>query len=360
MYLDYAASTPIIQPVKDKAIELMEYFGNPSSAHTEGLKAKNIIALTNDIIANSINCNMDELHYTSGATMSNNLAIQGYLWMHSGALFITSTIEHNDIILLGKSYFNTVFVDVNKDGFIDIKQLENILKINEGQNIICSIQMANSETGVVQDIENISRLVHEYGGVFHTDATQYIPYYPVDVNKLGIDMMSMSGQKIGCIKGTGLLYVKRNINLQSVIYGEQGLIGGTENTLGIGCLGEAFKHIDYDYTNAICRRDELINSLDGELIGSRFKRLPNNAYILFSGVKSERLQDILNANEIYVSGGSACSSLTDEPSHVVQAMGYSPDEAGSCIRFTLPRDITTTEIEYVAKVTNINYKLLKG
>ena len=360
MYLDNAASTPIIQPVKDKAIELLEFFGNPSSLHNEGQKAKNVINITNDIIANSINCNTDELHYTSGATMSNNLAIQGYLWMHLGALFITSTIEHNDIILLGKSYFNTVFIDVNKDGFINLKQLENILKINEGQNIICSIQMANSETGVVQDIESISRLVHDYGGVFHTDATQYIPYYPIDVNKLGIDMMSMSGQKIGCIKGTGLLYVKRNISLQSVIYGEQGLIGGTENTLGIGCLGEAFKHLDYNYANTICRRDELINLLDGELIGSHFNRLPNNAYILFKGVNSDSLQNILNANEIYVSGGSACSSLTDEPSHVVKAMGYTEEEANSCVRFTLPKDITTTEIEYVAKVTNINYKLLKG
>ena len=360
MYLDNAASTPIIQPVKDKAIELLEFFGNPSSLHNEGQKAKNVINITNDIIANSINCNTDELHYTSGATMSNNLAIQGYLWMHLGTLFITSTIEHNDIILLGKSYFNTVFIDVNKDGFINLKQLENVLKINEGQNIICSIQMANSETGVIQDIESISRLVHDYGGVFHTDATQYIPYYPIDVNKLGIDMMSMSGQKIGCIKGTGLLYVKRNISLQSVIYGEQGLIGGTENTLGIGCLGEAFKHLDYNYANTICRRDELINLLDGDLIGSHFNRLPNNAYILFKGVNSDSLQNILNANEIYVSGGSACSSLTDEPSHVVQAMGYSKDDSGSCIRFTLPRDITTTEIQYVAKVTNINYKLLKG
>ena len=360
MYLDYAASTPIIQPVKDKAAELLEYFGNPSSTHTEGQKAKNVITLTNDIIANAINCNTDELHYTSGATMSNNVAIQGYLLAHSGAVFITSLVEHNDIIMFGKSYYNTHFVSIDNNGFIDLKELKDLLQLNEGKEILCSIQMANSETGVLQDIETIAKLVHDYKGVLHTDATQFIPYYPVDVNKLGIDMMSMSGQKIGCIKGTGLLYVKRNINLTPLIWGEQGLIGGTENTLGIGCLGEAFKYLDYDYTNTICRRDELINALDGELIGSRFKRLPNNVYMLFDGVKSERLQEILNANEIYVSGGPACSSLTDEPSHVVRSMGYSADQAGSCVRFTLPRDITTTEVEYVAKVANINYKLLKG
>ena len=170
----------------------------------------------------------------------------------------------------------------------------------------------------------------------------------------------MSGQKIGCIKGIGLLYVNNNVELSPIIFGEQGLIGGTENTIGIGALGEAVKNINYDYSTTICRRDELINLLNGELVGSHFNRLPNNVNVMFSNVSSEQLIYQLNECDIYVSGGSACSSNSEKPSHVIMAMGYSEEEAKCCLRITLPRDISSDEIKNVAEIINKNYELLKG
>lgn len=360
MYLDYAASTPVLPQVKSKAIELLECYGNPSSIHDEGLNAKNVVEEARNIIAEKLNCTTDELYFTSGATMSNNVAIQGYLRNNPDAVFITSSVEHNDIIIMTTWIKNYEIISVDSNGYVNLSELEMILNKYKNNNIICSFQMANSETGVIQDIKSISKLVHQYKGVLHTDATQYIPYFGIDVDDLGIDMLSMSGQKIGCIKGIGLLYVNKDIELMPLIFGEQGLIGGTENVIGIGCLGEAFKNIDYDNTNMICRRDELIKLLDGELIGSHFKRLPNNVYMLFKGISSETLQYILNENNIYVSGGSACSSLSGEPSHVVMAMGYSEEDASSCIRFTIPKNISSVEIQQISNIVNINYKMLKG
>lgn len=360
MYLDYAASTPVLPQVKSKAIELLECYGNPSSIHDEGINAHNVIENTKDIISDKLNCMASEIYFTSGATMSNNIAIQGYLRKHPDSIFITSTIEHNDIMLISEWLKDVVYISVDSNGYLNKSELEMVLEKNKDKNVLCSFQMANSETGVIQDIKEISKIVHCYNGILHTDATQYIPYYEVNVAALGIDMLSMSGQKIGCIKGTGILYVKESIELSPIIFGEQGLIGGTENVIGIGCLGEAFKYIDYDISNTICRRDEFINQLNGELIGSHFNRLPNNIYMMFKGVSSEQLQYVLNESGIYVSGGSACSSYSEKPSHVVLAMGYTEDEAASCIRLTIPKNISSIEVSQISNIINNNYRLLKG
>lgn len=362
MYLDYAASTPILPNVKDKLIEVLDYYGNPSSLHSDGQKAKKIIDDSSDIIANLLNCNPEEIYYTSGATMSNNLAIQGFIKNTDGVL-ITDKMEHDDILLLAKSLKRVFFVKCLNNGFINLTDLNELLDYVTSiynKPILVSIQSANSETGVIQNITKISEIVHRYpNAYFHTDATQYIPYYKEDVKKNNIDMLSMSGQKIGCIKGIGLLYVKNGVPISPIIYGDQGLIGGTENVFGICCLAEAFKSIKYDLSIKEYR-DYMIDKLDGKLIGNKEYRLPNNLLMLFRGVSSELMIDALDYYGISVSGGSACSTNTGEPSSTLLAMGMSKEDAKCCLRFTLPPYVSYKDIDEVCKIVNLNYKLLRG
>lgn len=345
IYLDNAASTPILPQVKSKLLETLDIFGNPSSLHSEGQKAKSIINESKEIIAARLNCDTDELFFTSGATMSNNLILQGY----KGKV-ITTPIEHEDIIMMAKE-FGWSMLDVDQSGLIINNQCDSNASL-------FSIQMANSEIGTIQDIKHLSETIHSYSeyNFLHTDATQYIPYYPVDVKRFGIDALSMSGQKIGCIKGIGILYISKRLQrfIRPVIYGKQGLIGGTENVLGIACLGEAFKCLDYkdDIKEMIRLRDKLIQQLDGELIGSVDKRLPNNACMCFEGVPAESIVMMLSEFGICCSAGSACSSNDNEPSATLLAIGFNKEKANSCVRFTLNKNTTEEEIDHVIEMTN--------
>lgn len=368
MYLDYAASTPVLDEVKDVLVKSFDCFGNPSSQHKKGIEARIKINDASELIAQKINCKPTEINYTSGATMSNNVAIQGFFRRNPNGILITSHLEHNDIILmcdwLASQEKNVRYVSNNRDGLIDTSILNSMIediRTESSEPILVSIQSANSETGVFQQIGLIGGICHSYKDVFfHTDATQYLPYFEVNVKNMNIDMLSMSGQKIGCIKGTGLLYVKEGTPISPIIFGEQRLIGGTENTLGIICLAEAFKHINYNTLNQTQVRNNMIENLDGILVGSNIYRLPNNIYMLFPGVRSELMVEILSQNNICSSGGSACSSISNEPSHVLIAMGYSETEASSCVRFTLPKNMSLEEIEKICQTINNCYEFLKG
>lgn len=226
--------------------------------------------------------------------------------------------------------------------------------------ILISIQMANSEIGTIQNIKKIADIVHSYGAFLHTDATQYIPHYPINVKAMGIDALSMSGQKIGCIKGTGLLYVSEALlpNVKPVIYGKQGLIGGTENVLGIACLGEAFKELHYNKEETRLR-DMLIDGLNGELVGSKEHRLPNNVCMKFEGINAIQMVTLLNEYGICCSSGSACSSGDSEPSTTLLSIGLSEEDATSCVRFTLGKDTTDQDILETIKITNMVIDILK-
>lgn len=378
IYMDVASSTnPSHEVIYKLNSTILKSYANPSSAHEAGRIAKGIIKEASDIIANKLNCKSNEIHYTSGATMSNNIAIQGFIRANKESTILYSSVEHNDIIdmcdWISENTNNfTRKIPVNRNGLINIEMLVRYLQIFSDKHspVLVSIQMANSESGVIQDIKKISEIVHLYPNCyFHTDATQYIPYYNIDVEELGIDMLSMSGQKIHGIKGTGLLYVKEGTPILPLIFGEQGLIGGTENVYGIATLGEAFKHLDYSrerYTHLLEIRSDLLTGLsvrniDMKIVGTlcTLSRLPNNLYVCFKGVNAEQLVELLSERGIYVSAGSACSSGSMKPSHVALAYGLSEDDAKSCIRFTVDENITHEDIVYVADTIKVFIDMIK-
>lgn len=361
MYLDNAASTEVSKNVKEKLIEVLSIYGNPSSQHNEGFKAKQIITDATDIISDKLNCCFDNIYYTSGATMSNNLAIQGFIRKNPNCKVLYSAIEHNDIILMA-NYFkdNFIKIPVNEEGYIDLCKLSLMLLQYYNIPVLVVIQIANGEIGTIQKIETISKIIHSYKDTYlYCDATQYIPYYKCNIKELDIDMLGMSGQKINCIKGIGLLYVKDQNIIDPIIFGEQGLIGGTENIIGIACLGEAFKNINYDIKELINKRDYFIEQLNKPLIGDKYNRLPNNICVLFKNTNSENFVELLNEYNIYSSAGSACSSGNPDPSHVLKAIGLNDVDAKSCMRFTINNNITYKEIDKTINMINKLYLMIK-
>ena len=368
IYLDYAASTPLLPQVQQKLLSVLPLYANPSSLHIQGQQAATVIEEARQEISKKLHCLPQELYFTSGATMSNNQAIRGFLKSHSFADFVTSSIEHDDIYLMIQDYPYDLkhIVPCDRYGRIDINYLKNLLDDLQSQNrvVLLSIQWANNEMGVVQNMKVVSDLVSNYHSVYlHTDATQYVPYYPIDLQELGIDMLSCSAQKIGGLKGTGLLYVREGISLSPIIYGDQGLIGGTENVPGIACIGEAFKYLDYSYNQDLLNKiHRLFNELKdyGELVGSFDNRLPNNLNMIFEGIKGEELQALLSEFGIYVSTGSACSSHIDKPSRTLTALKYTPEQANSSIRFSIGKDITDEEIIYVSNITKNSIEILRN
>lgn len=359
IYMDNAASTPTKPNVLAKFNKIAEiYYANPSSIHFPGLDAMDIISCTQYIIASKLSCKQDEIFFTSGATMSNNILIQGVMRKRPETMFITSCVEHNDIMeLYDWLPYSKYMLDVYEDGIINTDSLYETLVLCEAKSkpFLISIQMANSESGVIQPIKYIAKLVHKFGGYLHVDATQYIPYYPISIEDMEIDALSMSGQKIGGLKGSGLLYVRQELQdkITPIIFGEQGLVGGTYPTPLIASLGEAFELLDYDNSELQHKRDilcEHLEDLGGILVGSKENRLPNNIYIRFPGVSGMSLQNLLNEYGIYIGTGSACSSDSDKPSHVALAYGLNNEEALECVRFTLGNQNTYEDIEYVIKV----------
>ena len=364
IYLDNAASTKVNPKVLNKFIEVaQELYGNPSSEHTEGYLANNCIEMVKEKISNIIHCDNNDIYFTSGATMSNQLLIQGFIAKHPDAMVITTNVEHNDIMMLiNDTLCCRHILSVRKNGLIDLNILYELLRCSSMEMkvpTLVSIQMANSETGIIQPIEEICKICKEYDNVFlHMDATQYIPYYPIDMN-WGIDSISMSGQKIGGIKGSGLLVVRQTLrnHIKPIIYGEQGLIGGTPSTPLIASLGVAFEENKINKSLRISslqhKRDTFLSylcNIGGILIGDLEHRLPNNIYIRFPGINGLTLLSLLDEKDICIGTGSACSTDSDKPSHVAKAYGLTDEEAFECVRFTLSDENTYEEIEYVVKV----------
>ena len=348
IYLDNAASTKPSDPVLQTLFDTLQYYGNPSSLHSEGQKAKKIINEAKDKIRKKINaCHDDKLEFTSGASMSNCVFIQGWMRRNPNGALIISTIEHNDIIMLAdyleRMGRRVVRIDVDKNGFVDLEKLEIAAECHEDA-FLCSIQAANGECGTIQDIKKIGEIIHQYGGIYHSDVTQYVPYFGLDMSEGYIDAFSMSGQKIGAIKGTGLLFIKHGTEIDPVIFGEQGIVGGTENVLGIACLGTAFETLDYENNSLKEKQKKLIDGLTpyGRLIGAD-NRIPNNVYYAFDRYDFESLVVLLDGFGIEVSAGSACSS--GKPSHVVMALGYDEGVAKTCVRFSLSKDTSDEDIE---------------
>lgn len=378
IYLDASATTkPLDSVVEAIQLYLKEYWQNPSSLYSAGMKIKLDIEEVRNNVAKLINAKDKEIYFTSGATESNNWALQGFERLYSipnsddyNVAVITSKIEHGSILdCTEKGLYESIIskINVDKYGFVDLKQLEEALERHRKYNrrILVSIIAANNEIGVLQNLKKISELVHRYGGVFHTDATQWLPHIPIDVEKLGIDMLSASAQKFGGLKGAGFLYIRDGIHIDPLIYGEQErqMRGGTENVIGIIALGEAIKHINYDNDYISDLREYFIFALEDKfgckVNGDRVQRLPNNINVTFpQNVSGEALLYMLDAAGVFISTGSACNSRNIEPSHVLRAIGLSDDEASRTIRITLSEDITIDEIDKTIEQIDKAIKLL--
>ena len=376
LYLDSAATA---KPNKEVLKAVMPYltddFYNPSSIYSDGVRVRRAIDNARESIAGFINADTDEIFFTSGSSESNCWAIQGYLLAGvmdiSTTSIVTTKIEHKSIMecvdameQFGNStyYCDVTYLDVDKDGFVNMEQLESVFKDREEPDyydIFVSIQLANNECGTIQDIKAISDIIHKYGGILHVDATQAFGQIPIDVKAMGIDMLSASAHKLeGGFKGVGLLYKKKDIEIQPIIYGSQnaGLRGGTENVAGIVGFAKAVELASEEMEDKLAlsvKRDYFINELTRngcKLNGASVHRLPNNINVMLpEGIGSEELLYMLDLDDIQCSAGSACNSHSKKPSYVLKALGLTDEEAARSVRFTISSDITYEAIDYVVE-----------
>ena len=372
MYLDNAATTKPRQEVIDTMLAyLTEHWHNPSALSIDSATVKKDIDNARNIAAKAIHAkNGDNIFFTSGGSEANCWAIQGFINnrlnnMHVPYI-ITTKIEHKSIMecVKNQTLATVYYLDVNTDGFISIEELDDTISLMlscgvEPKDILVSIQFANNEVGTIQDVINISNMCHMYGCVFHTDAVQAFGHVYIDVDAMGIDMLSASAHKIGGCKGTGFLYIKDGIEINPLIYGSQmdGMRGGTENVAGIMGMAKAVELIDLnDANNVKFTRDYFIDKLvdigcklNGPYGSTAFRyRLPNNINVILpDNINGESFVLAVSIDGIDIGTGSACNSHSVEPSYVLKAMGLTDDEANCSIRISIPRNMTMDDVDNV-------------
>ncbi|MFH0906956.1 MAG: cysteine desulfurase family protein [bacterium] len=375
IYLDNAATTPVDTAVLKKMQPYFsEKFGNPSSIYELGVEAIKAVEKSRQQIADFLGCSSDEIYFTSSATESDNLIVYGVINKLCEQGFkkphiIVSAVEHKAIInparhLEKNDLVELTLLPVNKKGIIELKDLEKAIKKN---TCFVSIMYANSEIGAIQPIKQIGQLIKNINKkrkqqiIFHTDAVQAVNYLNCNVNYLGVDSLSLSGHKIYGPKGIGVLYIKKGIKISPLIRGggqEQGIRSGTENTTGIVGLSEAIKNVQKSglkNKDIEKLRDKLIRGIlksipDTQVNGCLKDRLPNNAHFSFNGAEGESIVMELSQRGIFASTGSACASHFLSPSHVLMALGVSPEKINCSVRFTLGRHTLNSDIDYVLKV----------
>ena len=369
IYLDNSATTKIKTEVLN---EMMPYltteYGNASSLYSVGRKAKKAIEKARGQVAELINCNPHEIYFTGSGSESDNTALKGFAYANKekGNHIITSKIEHHAILetceTLERQGFEVSYINVDENGVIKIEELENAIRPS---TILISVMTANNEIGTIQPIEKISRIAHSRNIIFHTDAVQAIGHMPIDVEKIGIDMLSLSGHKINAPKGIGALYIKNGINVEKYINGghqERNQRAGTENVAGIVGLGKACelanKNMNTHIRNLSRIRDYYLSKLQKEIPekirinGSMENRLPGNANVSFEGVDASELIFKLDEKGICVSSGSACSSGNTTPSHVLTAINVPQKYLNSAIRTTFGESNTFEQVDYLVKIIN--------
>jgi len=366
VYMDNHATTAVDPRVLDAMLPYFtEKYGNAASRNHEfGWKAEEAVESARGQIARLIHASPREIIFTSGATESNNLAIKGVAEAHraKGNHIVTQATEHKAVLdtckRLEKYGFEVTYLPVDRDGLIDLESLRRAIT---PKTILISIMHANNEIGVIQPIEQIGKIAKEEKVLFHVDAAQSVGKIAVDVEKFGVDLISISAHKLYGPKGVGVLYVRRKdprVELAPMIDGgghERGLRSGTLNVPGIVGLGKASEICQKEMTEESERlrrlRDKLNDAItsrldDTFLNGSMAHRLPNNLNLSFVGVEGDAL--LMGINDVAVSSGSACTTATLEPSHVLRALGVPEDLAHSSIRFGLGRFNTEEEVDYVA------------
>ena len=363
-YFDNAATTNVKKEVLDEMLPyLKDGFGNPSSLYSIGRSAKRGIEKARRQVAELINCNPEEIYFTSCGSESDNTAIKGIAaaYRKRGRHIITSKIEHPAVLhtcqVLEKQGFRVTYLDVTKNGMINMEQLRKSISMD---TILISIMAANNEIGTIQPIEEIAKIAKMYNIIFHTDAVQACGNMHIDVKKMGIDALSLSGHKINAPKGVGALYVKSGIEFEKFIdggYQENNKRAGTENVAQIVGLGKACEiareNLDNHMKYLQELRDYYINEIETriqnvKLNGDRKMRLPGNANFSFKGVSGETLLLKLDEREMCASTGSACSSGSLEPSHVLTAIGLSKEDANSSLRTTFGEINTKEDVKELA------------
>jgi len=362
--MDHAATTPTdLEVVKEMEPYFTQKYGNPNSIHSFGQEAREAVEEAREKIAHLIGANPAEIIFTSGGTESDNFAIKGVAWANQkkGNHIITSKIEHHAVLhscqFLEKHGFKVTYLSVDKYGLIDPGDVKRAIT---DKTILVTLMHANNEIGTIEPIKEIGKVVKEAGIYFHTDSVQTTGHIPIDVNDLGVDMLSMSGHKLYGPNGVGVLYLRKGIRIDSLMDGgsqEKNRRAGTENVAGIVGVGKAAelaeKRLVQGEEDKIIRlRDRLIKDIIEKidyvrLNGHPTKRLPGNANFCFEFIEGESMLLNLDMEGVAASSGSACTSGSLEPSHVLLAIGLPHEIAHGSLRLTLGKDNTAEEVEYV-------------
>lgn len=365
-YFDNSATTRIKEEVLTEMFPyLSREYGNPSSLYSIGRKSKRAIEEARKRVASLINCKPEEIYFTSCGSESDNTALKGiaYANKNKGKHIITSKIEHPAILHscqnLENKGFEVTYLDVDKDGFVNLETLENSIRPD---TILISIMFANNEIGTIEPIEKIAKIAHKNGIIFHTDAVQACGNIPIDVQNMDIDMLSLSGHKIYAPKGIGALYVKKGIEFERFMDGghqEKNKRSGTENVAEIVALGKACQIAEKNmetYQNKLqtlrnyCLEKMKKKFSNIHINGTMEKRLPGNINVSFEGQNATEILYKLDEMGICASGGSACSSGDNSPSHVLTAIGLPSDLAKGAIRFTFGDFNTKDDVDYLVKM----------
>lgn len=375
IYLDNSATTPLNEEVlKEMEPYFCEYFGNPSTLYSLGQKSKEALEKARKRVANAINAKPEEIIFTSGGSESDNLAIKGIAFKNQdkGKHIITSEIEHpavkETLVFLESIGFEVTYLPVYGDGIIKIEDLKKAIR---DDTILITVMHANNEIGTIQPIAEIGKVAKEKGIIFHTDAVQTFGKIPVDVEELGVDLLSLSSHKIYGPKGVGALYIRKNTRLVPQIHGggqERGLRSGTENIPGIVGFGKAAEMAgenqkkDYDYLIQI--RDGIIDKVLEEipasyLNGDKEKRLPNIINFRFSAIEGESLILLLDAKGINSSTGSACSSKNLKASPILKALGLEDVDVHGSLRLSLGLENSIEDVDVVIEAIRESVETLR-
>ena len=376
IYADNAATTKMSEAAIKTMISVMnDNFGNPSSLYSVGQRAKEILEQAREDVAKVINAEAREIYFTSGGSEADNQAIltAAAIGRKTGKMHIISTaFEHHAVLhtleKLKKEGFDVTLLDVHENGIVVPEELEAAIRPD---TCLVTVMFANNEIGTIQPIREIGGICRKHGILFHTDAVQAIGHIPVDVVKDNIDMLSSSAHKYHGPKGVGFLYVKKGIRLTNLIEGgaqERGKRAGTENVPGIAAMAEAVKeaaaNMEKNAANMTARRDRLIAGLSeiphSALNGDAEKRLPGNVNFCFEGIEGESLLLLLDDKGIEASSGSACTSGSLDPSHVLLAIGRVHDVAHGSLRLSIGEDITDEDVDYMVRSVKEVVGYLRG
>lgn len=365
LYLDNAATTKTAPEVLEAMLPyFIEKFGNPSSVYTFAAGNKEVVDVQRDRIAATLGAKSNEIYFTAGGSEADNWALKATAeaYRDKGNHIITTKIEHHAILhtaqYLEKNGFEVTYLDVDEDGKVRLEDLEKAIR---PETILISIMYANNEIGTIEPIKEIGEIAHEHGILFHTDAVQAYGQLPINVDECQIDMLSASGHKLNGPKGIGFLYIRKGVKIRSFIHGgaqERKRRAGTENVPGIVGMGTAAKRAadtrEERTANEVEVRDYLIDRVLKEipysrLNGHRTDRLPNNANFSFRFIEGESLLIMLDGKGICASSGSACTSGSLDPSHVLLAIGLPHEIAHGSLRLTINEEITKEDIDYVVE-----------